>query len=234
MVPAAWDPHRLRGGSGEEAMNEQKEVVAEERSVIGKQVRQLRRKGLVPAVLYGHGEASIPLQVERGMLQQLVREGGLHSLVRLRVGRREPIQVLTKQVQFHPTSGELLHVDFYRVAAREKLKAPVPLHFVGDAPVEETHDVAIVRAMDEVTVECYPSDLPSALEVDLSRLTEIGSTVKVADIVAPNGVEIVTPRDAVVASVVATSREMVAELEEKAEEAERVAAKEEESAAETE
>lgn len=214
-------------------MNEQKELVAEQRSVVGKQVRQLRRRGLVPAVLYGHGEASVPLQVERGMLQQLVREGGIHSLVRLRVGREQPIQALAKQVQFHPTSGELLHVDFYRVAAREKLRTPVPLHFVGEAPAAETHDVAIVRAMDEVVVECYPSDLPSALEVDLSRLTEIGSTLRVADLVAPAGVEMVTPRDAVVASVVATSKEIVAELEEKAEEAERVAAKEEESAGET-
>lgn len=190
-------------------MNDQPVIAAERRVVRGKQVRALRQKGLVPATLYGHHLEPVSLQVERAGLEAILRNGGGSSLLRLKVGRERPLSVLIKQYQVHPVRQELLHVDFYGVSAGEKVKTRVPLRFVGQAPVAESHDVAVVRPLDQLTVECYPTDLPSHLEVDLSGLEELGSTIRVGDLVAGAGVTILDAAGEVVASAAATSKEIM-------------------------
>ncbi len=210
-------------------MNDQPEIVAERRVVRGKQVRALRRSGLVPATLYGRHMGSVSLQVNRDALEEILRNGGSSSLFRLKVGRDKPISVLIKQHQVHPTRRELLHVDFYGVSAREKLKARVPLRFVGEAPVAESHDVAIVRALDQVTVECYPSDLPAHVDVNLSSLESMDSNIRAGDLSAGPKVTIMDPPEEVVVSVAATSKEVMgapAEEPEGISEAEEAAAEE--------
>lgn len=201
------------------AVNEQVEVEAERRVVKGKQVRRLRQKGLIPATLYGHHLGSVSLQVQREAIEEILRRGRTSSLLRLRVGRERPATVLLKQMQFHPVRGELIHVDFYGVAAGEKLRAQVPLRFVGEAPVAETHDVAIVRPVEQVEVECYPADLPGAVEVNLSLLRETDSVLHVRDLDAGPRVSIMSPPEEVVASVAVAAKEVIATLEERAEEA---------------
>ncbi len=196
-------------------MSDQMELKAEERSVTGKQVKRLRQQGLVPAVLYGHNVESVPVQVKRDELAQLLRRGGRAAIVELKMGRKRPISVAIKGMHIHPLSGELLHVDFYRVAAGEKLKMQVPLHFVGEAPVTKSHEVAIVRAVDQVEVECYPKDLPSFVSVDLNRLDDLGTSIRVSDLEPPANVTILSPSDEVIVSVAAARREAV-EVEEAA------------------
>ncbi|MGE5618138.1 MAG: 50S ribosomal protein L25 [Sphingomonadaceae bacterium] len=200
-------------------MNEKREVAAERRVVKGKKVRRLRRQGLVPAVLYGHHLGSISLQVDRDVMSEILRRGETSSLLQLRIGREKPMQVLIKQFQMHPARHELLHVDFFGVSPREKVRVQVPLRFVGEAPVDETHDVAIVRQMEQVEVECYPADLPRAIEVDLSLLRDLHSTIRVQDLAAGPGVAIVDDGDEVVVSVTPTAKEVVETLEAQAKEA---------------
>ncbi len=190
-------------------MNHKQELAAQERSVTGKQVKRLRRDGLVPAVLYGNGVPSVPLQVERDALEQLLRHFGRATLLQLKLNGKRASTALIKQVQTSPTSGELLHVDFQRVGAREKLRTRVPLHFVGESPIANRGDVAIVRTMDEVQVECYPADLPAVVNVDLSHLVEPGSVIRVEDISAGSKVAILDQPDHVIASASAATRERV-------------------------
>ncbi|MHB0868369.1 MAG: 50S ribosomal protein L25 [Chloroflexota bacterium] len=200
-------------------MNEQREVAAERRVIKGKQVRRLREQGLVPATLYGHNLAPVSLQVDRNVMQEILRYGETSALLRLRVGREKPMSVLIKQYQLHPTRHEVMHVDFFGVSASEKVKAHVPLRFVGEAPAASTHDVAIVRAMEQLQVECYPADLPRAIEVDLSGLGDLHSTIRVRQLSAGPNVSIVENGDEVVASVAPTAKEVIESLEAQAEEA---------------
>ena len=193
----------------EEAMNDQPEIAAERRVVRGKQVRALRRKGLVPATLYGHHLAPVSIQVDRVAMEELLHGRAGAGLLRLKVGRERPVSVLVKQYQMHPTRHELLHVDFYGVSAKEKVRARVPLRFVGQAPVDSSHDVAVVRAMDEVTVECYPADLPSHVDVDLSRLEKLDSNIRLGDLSAGPKATILGQMDDVVVSVVPTAKEIM-------------------------
>ncbi len=208
-------------------MNEQPEIVAERRLIKGKKVRILRQRGLIPATMYGHHLAPLSLQLERKPLEELLRRGQASALLRLKVGRERPVSVLIKQYQRHPTRDELLHVDFYGVSGREKIKAVVPLRFVGEPPAAEAHDVVIVKALDQVEVECYPADLPRAVEVDLTRLGDVHATVRVKDLDPGPKVTISDPPEEVVVSVAPTAREVIETLEEQAEEAEAAEAREE-------
>ncbi len=210
-------------------MNDQPEIAAERRVVKGKQVRTLRQKGLVPAILYGHHLESVSLQVDRDAMEEILRHGRAAALLRLKVGREKPQLVLIKQYQLHPSRHELLHVDFYGVSAREKVKTHVPLRYVGQAPVAESHDVAIVKALDQVSVECYPSDLPSHLDVELSRLEGMDSTLRLGDLSAGPNVTILGAQDEVVVSVAASSKEAIGPP---AEEPEGVSEEKDEAAAE--
>lgn len=208
-------------------MNDQPEIAAERRVIRGKKVKTLREKGLVPATLYGHHLAPVSLQVDRGVMEEFLRHGQAAGLFRLKVGRDKPQSVLIKQYQRHPVRKELLHVDFYGVSLREKVKAHIPLRFVGQAPVAESHDVVIVRAVDQVDVECFPADLPTHLDVDLSGLESLDSIVHLRDLSAGPKVTILGPQDEVVVSVTASSKE---EIGPPAEEPEGISEEQEESA----
>jgi large subunit ribosomal protein L25 len=200
-------------------MSNQVEVAAEKREIIGKQVKQLRSKGLVPCVLYGHNEPSLPLQVEGDALEKAFKRSGTSSIFSLKVGSGRPSMALVKQVQYHPTKGYLQHVDFLRVAAREKIKTRVPLRFVGEAPAAKESSLIVMRAAGEVMVECLPGDLPQALDVDLSVLEEAGSAIRVADLDPGPKVTIVTDPHELVVSIAELRAEPETVAPEEAEEA---------------
>lgn len=205
-------------------MNNTAELAAEWRTVQGKKVKQLRGKGIIPAVLYGRGP-STPLQIHADAIQEIIRRRGTTVLLTIKLLGGETATAVIKQLQFNPVKGDLIHVDFLRVLQREKLKQKVPLRFVGEAPVAETHDVTIVKPVDAVTVETYPQDIPSAVEVDLSKLAEPHSTVRVSDLETGPRVRILDQPEEVVASVSVSKKEEVQLLEEAAEEAEAAEAK---------
>src|SRR5680860_108747 len=133
-------------------MSKQIEVAAERREVTGKQVSRLRARGLVPCVPYGHNEPSAPLQVEGDTLWKVFKRSGTSSIFNLKVGGARPLTALVKHVQYHPTKGYLQHVDFMRVAAREKIKTRAPLRFSGAAPAAKEASLVVVRPLSEVLV----------------------------------------------------------------------------------
>jgi large subunit ribosomal protein L25 len=198
-------------------MNNKLSLGAEERVVIGKQVRQLRRDGFVPANIYGRNLASVALQVESTMLQKLLAKGG-NNVIELRVGSQPAIQVLVKQVQRRYLSGEAIHVDFYRIAASEKFKAQVHLQFVHIPELASSGQATVARSLNEVMVECIPADLPTSIPVDLSLLKEIGDIIRVGDLVVGPGVTILNGQSDIVAGLYQQAH--VAEAEEVAEKVE--------------
>jgi large subunit ribosomal protein L25 len=201
------------------------------RTILGKKVKRLRRTGITPANIYGHNINSLAIEADTHDLVLLLRRAGRTALIQLSVeGEPAPRPVLVRGYTRRSTTDQLLHVDFFQVSMREKLSVDVPLRLTGTAPVTETADVVVVQALETVTVECLPSDIPSHIDVDLSPLVDTTTSIYVRDLQAPHGVEILTDGDIPVVSVTA----QMVEVEEAPEEAEAAAEAADEAVAEAE
>ncbi len=189
------------------------------RTVVGKAVKKLRLANTVPAVVYGHGVKSRSLAVEAIAFQKVYRQAGSSSLVDLVIGGSAPLKVLIHAVQQHPTKTIPIHVDFYQVKMTEKLTTDIELHFVGESVAVKESGGILIRSLDTVKVECLPSNLVPAIDVDLATLKTFNDKIHVRDIIAPPGVTILDGGDEVVASVTPPrSEEELASLSTKVEE----------------
>lgn len=168
------------------------ELDIESRDNLGKgHSRRLRREGKVPAVLYGGGEAPMPVVLDHArLLQQMEREAFQTSILTLNLGD-EAQAVVVKDVQRHPAKRLVLHLDFQRVREDEKITLHVPIHYTGQETAvgvkEQGGEVTILVA--DVEISCLPRDLPEFLELDISAL-ELNQRMNLSDVVAPEGVEI--------------------------------------------
>lgn len=181
---------------------EEIELRAQKREIIGKQVKQLRRQGLIPAILYGHRTGSLPLQIEERSLRQILERVGSHHLITLRVGDdKEPKMTLAREVQLDPITHALLHVDFYEVVMTEKITTEVPLVFIGQSPVIERREGILVRGLDSLEVECLPSNLIESIGVNLEDLVEIDQAITVGDLTVDPDLEVLTDKEEIVAQI---------------------------------
>ncbi|MFS2157518.1 50S ribosomal protein L25/general stress protein Ctc [Pseudomonas sp. Pseusp122] len=164
---------------------------AEVRSDLGKGAsRRLRRlASLVPAVVYGGEKAPESISMlAKEVAKLLENEAAYSHIIELNIGGTKQ-NVVIKALQRHPAKGHVLHADFVRVVAGQKLTAHVPLHFINEAaPIKKGGEISHVVA--EVEVTCLPKDLPEFIEVDLNN-AEIGDIVHLSDVKAPKGVEFV-------------------------------------------
>ncbi|HLD65567.1 MAG TPA: 50S ribosomal protein L25/general stress protein Ctc [Pseudomonas sp.] len=167
---------------------------AEVRSDLGKGAsRRLRRlASLVPAVVYGGDKAPQSISMlAKEVAKLLENEAAFSHVISLNVGGTVE-SVVIKALQRHPAKGHVLHADFIRVVAGQKLTAHVPLHFVNqDSSVAvKQHGAEISHTLVEVEVSCLPKDLPEFVEVDMANI-EIGQILHLSDLVAPQGVQFV-------------------------------------------
>jgi large subunit ribosomal protein L25 len=163
--------------------------------------RALRREGQTPGVLYGQGSEGETLQFEAAALDRVVRRAGMNELVTLDV-QGETRVALVRETQRDPVSGEMLHVDFYRVIANQTLTSTVRIVQTGHSPAVEEGGT-VNQLLEALDIECLPSDLPDDIMVDLALLTDMDSVVTVADLPIPPGVTVLTPADADVLRVMA-------------------------------
>jgi large subunit ribosomal protein L25 len=168
--------------------------------VLGKKVRQLRREGLVPANIYGHG-TSRAIQAPVRAVEILLNHGGRSAIVSLALDGGRPQTALVKAYQRDPRSGRLLHVDFQAVSMDERVAATVPLRFVGEPPAVRQLDAVLTHPVTEIKVKALAKDLPEAIEVDLSGLAELHAAIHVGDLEPPSGVELMDPAEEVLAVV---------------------------------
>jgi large subunit ribosomal protein L25 len=199
-------------------MVEQLSLMAASRIVVGRAVKRLRRDNLVPAILYGSHTSPQPIQVNAQALKKVLMQAGETRLISLNVeGDQEVHTVLVREVQRDALTRAILHVDFYEVVMTERLRATVPLHFIGESPLVQQGLAVLNEALDEVEVECLPADLPSAIEVDVSKLVDFDMVIRVGDLEIPAGVEILTDADETVASLSLVKVEEEVAAEEQAE-----------------
>ena len=180
------------------------ELAVTPRTIVGKATKRLRRAGVIPANIYGHGEASIAVQVDTRAFYRLRREHGLRNIVSLRLPGKKGMQtVLVRHIQYDSLSGKILHVDFSRVSMQERIEMKVPLHFTGEAPGVKLHSGILLHLLEALPVECKASDIVEAIEVDLSPLTEIDAIIYARDMKLPEGYTLAIDGDDPVVKVTA-------------------------------
>lgn len=206
------------------------ELKAEERKVTGKQVRKLRREGILPANIYGKNFDSLSIQLPIKEFEVVYSKAHETGLVDLHVGK-DVHPVLIQNVQKDPISKSPVHVDFYKVNLKEKVKSTIPVVAVGEAKAVSDKIGVLLQTLNEIEVEALPTDLPEKIEVNVENLAEIDDNILVGDIATASAVEILTSPDSTVFRIGELVTKEAEELE--AEEAAEAEAAAEEGAAET-
>ncbi len=172
-------------------------LTGEPREALGRHVKALRREGITPANLYGRGAESVSFQTSTRELAKLATDGGRGSLVALTIGEQTH-HALMRKLQRHPVTRAILHADFYIVEMNRSVQTTVPVHVIGSAPAARLPGAVVTHLTHEVMVECLPTHIPTAIEVDVSTLEELETSIHISDIVAPEGVAILTDGETIV------------------------------------
>lgn len=185
---------------------------AQVRTLFGKGVRTLRKRGILPAVVYGAHKKNVALNVEERALEKMRKLAGESSLIELRVEGEgvEKENVLIHDVDYDPVTHRPRHVDFLRVRMDEVLRVAAPFRFEGESPAVKEGSV-LVKVMHEAEVEALPANLPHDIMVDISRLVSIGDRLTLADVLLPAGVVFVGDPESVVVLVEKQRAEAVEE-----------------------
>ena len=195
------------------------ELEVSPRAVLGKKVKQLRREGVVPANVYGHHVESVAIQVPVDELRHVLRTAGRNEIVYLRLDSEEPRPTFIRTVQRDAVTDAILHVDFYQISLKEKVRLEVRLHLVGVAPAVDLFSGTLLHGLDSITVEGLPTEIPSHVEVDVSGLEQIDHAIHVRDLIVPANLTVLTDLELVVAKVAPPAVERVEEVEAVPEEA---------------
>lgn len=173
---------------------------AQTRTIFNKALESVRKKGNLPAVLYGPKEDNQVLTVDLVSFQKVFNEAGESSVITLETesGKKD---VLVKNVDYHPVTGEPIHVDFYAIEKGKAVEVSVPLNFIGEAPAVKNLGGTLVKVIHELDIEAMPKDLPHEVEVDISTLVDFDSKILAQDIKLPPGVICTLDKEEVIALV---------------------------------
>lgn len=170
-------------------MGDKVNLTLDTRTEQGKKVAGLRKRGLVPGVVYGHGLDPILVQSEYNVLEKVVREAGRHTPVYMTVDGKQRITMI-KDIDRDPVKSRIRHVSFHAVKADEAVTAEVPIRLMGEGESEaEKAGLIVLQAIEEVEIKAKPADLPDALEVSIVNLATTEDKLTLGDITLPKGVE---------------------------------------------
>ncbi|MBI2600548.1 50S ribosomal protein L25 [Candidatus Daviesbacteria bacterium] len=163
--------------------NDRVALKAEERTILGKKVKALRKNGKLPGHVYGKGVETEHVTVDTKEFLKIAYQAGETGLVDLRIGQEKIRPVLIREIQTDPISGSPVHIDFYQVNLKEKVVVPVPLVLIGQEP-EKVHlgEAIVLQTLNEVQVEALPADLIEKIEVNIATLKEIDDAISVENL----------------------------------------------------
>lgn len=176
------------------------------REKIGRQTKTLRKQGVLPAVLYGEGLESTPIEVEEKDFNEVYAKAGESSLVSLALGSKK-YDVLIHEISRDPLSGGFLHIDFYHPSTKKKVEAEIPLVFEGVAPAVGDLGGILVKELQAINVKGLAHNLPREIVVDIGTLQTFEDRIRVKDLKVPEGVEVLRGQEGMVALVVAPKEE---------------------------
>ena len=191
---------------------DQLSITVNSREITGKGVRFLRRQGITPLHLFGHGVESLALQAETAKVEKSLSQAGETRLIYLTVDKeRKARPVLVREIQRDAVSRRLIHVDLYQVKMDEKVEVEIPIVLIGKAPALDIKGTVVQQELESLTVEAFPDKIPAHISVDVSSLVEVGQLIRVSDIKVESGIDISTHTDRVVVTVVARPEEKIEE-----------------------
>lgn len=164
-------------------------------------LKDMRNKGMIPAVFYGHGEKNISLTVNAKKFDEILHAGGSNVLVNLKMGG-ESKTAIVKEIQRDVISRKPIHIDFRMISMAEKIEINVPVHIQGIATGVKLSGGVMEHLIREIKVSCLPTDIPQSIDIDVTSL-EIGHLITVKDLPPIKGVDIVTLPSTVLVSIVA-------------------------------
>jgi large subunit ribosomal protein L25 len=188
------------------------ELNAAPRKVIGKQVKALRRAGLVPANLYSRSIEPVSLQIDARTLNRVLMHAGQSRLITLNVKGREPVMTIAREIQREPVTGSLYHVDLFAVSMTERIKLDVRIMLVGESPAVQRGEGVLVHALNTVEIECLPGDLIDSIRLDISGLDKVDAHLAVKDLPVSAGVQVLADPDETVVRVSPVREEKAEEV----------------------
>lgn len=180
----------------------------EPREVTGKKVKQLRKSGLIPGNVYGPNFKSVAVTVPVKDFITVYKIAHETGVVYVQV-QKESHPTLIKEIQRHPLSGEILHIDFRKIDLKQKIETSVPVVLTGESEAVNVHGGVLLTQHDHLMVEALPEEIPSEISVDISALKEIGQDIKVSDLAKSSSYVITDEPDMVIVSVTAHKEESV-------------------------
>ena len=175
--------------------------------------RRLRITGRTPGIVYGGTGEPILIELDHNALWHAIKKEAFHaSILEMELGGKDQ-KVLLRDLQMHPYKQQVLHIDFQRVEARTRLTMKVPLHYSGEeeSPAIKAENCLVNHVLTELTISCFPADVPESIDIDLSGLKK-GSPLHLKDIKLPKGVKFVAKgqENPVLVSVTAIAEEIEA------------------------
>lgn len=164
---------------------------ASRRTVTGKQVKGLRRQGIIPGIIYGYGIEPIAVQFAEREIARSIRSAGSSTTVMVTVeGQAQPLLTIFRDVQYDPIRREVIHLDLQALDINETVRVPVSVVLTGESPAVVDFGGVLIHVLNEVEVEALPTALVPAIEVDISGIKEFGQSITVGDIELPEGITI--------------------------------------------
>jgi len=180
---------------------EQIPLTAAKRTVLGRKVKSLRKEGIIPAHIFGHKVKTIHIQVQKKDFEPVFEKAGETGIIDLSLDK-EKRPVMVRNIQSDPLTDDPLHIDFYQVNLSEKVKVNVPLETIGQSPAVEKKIGLLLTPVSEIEIEALPTDLPENIQVDISKLENIGDEIKVKDLPIDRAkVEVLTDEELVVTQI---------------------------------
>lgn len=200
-------------------------LAAKTRETLGKKTKALRKKGILPAVLYGSKlKTARPLELDEKHFEKIYKEAGESSLISLEIESKKT-PVLIHEVQQDPLTGKPLHVDFYQPSLEEEVEVTVPLIFEGESLAVKDFGGTLVRNVSEIEVKALPQNLPHEIKVSVDGLKTFDDVILIKDLVLPEKVKTLRDQKDIVASVSPLEKveeELEKPIEEKEEKAEEI------------
>jgi len=206
-------------------------LLAKSRKIVGKKVKTLRKEGLLPAVLYGPGIESKPLQIEFKEFEKTYKESGENTLIDLEVAQDKKYLVLIHNVKNDPLTGNPLHADLYQPALDKRTETEIPIILEGEAPAVKTLGGTLIKNIAEIKVRALPQKLPKEFRVDINNLKTFDDHILIKDLKTSADVEILRELNEIVAQVMPPENieeELAKPIEEKVEEVEKIEKRKEE------
>ena len=181
------------------------------RTATGRQVKALRRSGLLPAVIYGHNVDPISISLEGREAGRVLGRLSSSSLITIDLdGKEYPSLVREKQLNY--IKRNLIHVDFMVVSLTEKIHAKVGIVLTGNSPAVKDFNAMLINGLSELEVEAFPQDLPANISVDIGTLINIGDGIHVRDIILSDKVQVLDTPDEMIVLATAPAKEEVEEV----------------------